>query len=138
MKTHYLSDAEIDDITFKIYNDIPPSMDEDLSEDALFNFDEEVVKKLTKGEPYIRLEENPKYIITQSGRLLNVQRIKSIKPTALANDLFYLISGEIRVHFSQHFKKAGWEWDYKKILQNYVDNKWPMFLHNPARKLLEE
>ena len=138
MSRKYLTQNEIDNIEFRIYNNLPTLMDEDVSEVHEIGCNEEIAKELAKGIEYTVIEEDERYILTKQGRLFNTQRLNSIKPVALSEDLQYILANRFRLSYKENFERAGWEWDYKKILQAYRKNGWKIKLHEPARRLLEE
>ena len=125
MKTRYLTDSEVDEITTAIYNDALETLYEDVSDtvDELYN--PKVVKELfeDKGIEYFKIPEYDQFIITKEGRVFNSKTIHYIKPILTGSSIFVMLKSK-RESFEDLFENHGWIYDQDAIIKNYKDNNW--------------
>lgn len=125
MKTKYITDKEVDDITAAIYNNTLETLYKGVSEDLEADLNPKAVKELfeDKGIEYLRIPELEEYIITRQGRVFNCKNVRYLKPVLTGSSMFVNIKGK-RIPLQDAFEDNGWTYDEDEIVKNYRKNKW--------------
>lgn len=128
-KSIYISDEEIDTITYRIYNNIFTSDYYNLSQvdkPAVENF-------LVEGEEGVYITEN--YVYTNYARMIHVGT-KVPQQVVFSNVSAIFYAGGISVTSKKYFSVYGWHHDIQQILKRYIENNWRYKIHKHADKTL--
>lgn len=119
----YLTDKEIYEIETAIYNNTLETLYKDVPKTNKGYVSQETIKELTKEEEYIHIPEQEEFILTQSGRVWNTERIATVTPNYSGRDI--RIYCKRRKHqYKDLYKHAGWEYNPIDIIKNYKKNNW--------------
>lgn len=122
-KTKYVTDDYIEKVEHYIYNNLPLSDLEDVS-DTLDSFNKEVVKEIVKeGEQWVQLPEFEHVILTNTGRFINTHKIRQYSVRFSPNTMHMYINSK-KIKAEELFEEQGWEFDIKKIKAQYIKNNW--------------
>lgn len=122
-KTKYVTNDYIEKVEHYLYNNLPLSDLEDVS-NPVEEFNPEVVKEvLKKGERWVQLKDHPHVIVTDKGRLINTYKIRQYHVRFTPNTLIITISSE-KVEVQDIFEEQGWEWNLDKIKRDYSKYNW--------------
>ena len=133
-KARYLTNEEIELITWRLHNNIYTV--DDIFEDEISvsngkkhqrvvkRFREEVAKEyLLEGEQYIQVPEKDYYIITSKGRVINTHLNRQISPRFLSYTHVFGLD-RIQLSIKDVFHRQGWEYDINKIREEYDVRGW--------------
>ena len=122
-KGKYVTDDYIEKVEHYLYNNLPLSDLEDVS-DTLASFNKEVVKEIVKkGEEWVQLPEFEHVILTSTGRFINTYKIRQYSVRFSPNTMHMYISSK-KIKAEEIFQEQGWEFDVKKIKAKYKKNNW--------------
>ena len=134
MRRAYITESEYEEAEYRIYNDLPVFMAEDLSK-IRSKFNQKVAERLTiEGEQYIQVEGKEHYILTSYGRLINTYSVRIIQPYISRTNIHWPLN-DVHINCKRDFSKFGWKYDYEELVKRYVDNQWPC---RPAVKALKK
>lgn len=127
MKTQYLTDKEIDEITTAIYNDTLPTLYESISQDVEDSLSRVAIKELfeDKGIEYLKITipELEDYILTRQARVFNTKTLRYLKPVLTGSTIFANTRGK-RIPFKDLFEEEGWTFDLEEVASLYKKNNW--------------
>ncbi len=121
-KHKYLTNKQIHEIEAAIYNDTLETLYKDVSETFEDSLPQETIKELVKEEEYIHIPEQEEFVITKSGRVYNIETVRSICPHYTGRDIRVYLKKTKR-EYPDLFKVAGWEYDTENILKDLKKNK---------------
>ncbi len=130
IKKGYITERYVSEIEKRLYNDLPlePFLDSVLPLDTVG--DDNLDDILKPKEKYHRLPYDFNHVIVTSlGRVINLKTIKMYSPR-IGNSAFHMYIGTLGVRkkykldMEDIFLSEGWDYDYKRLKQNYLDNKW--------------
>tara|TARA_R110000822_G_scaffold46727_3_gene124331 strand:- start:3990 stop:4424 length:435 start_codon:yes stop_codon:yes gene_type:complete len=128
-KTPYVTQDEVDQYEYLIYNDL--SISKKLDRDIPKYTFEWVDKFLVENEEYRQLEGDINtYCITSFGRIFSSGRKKSVKPIKVRNNFYITLKGESIV-FRKEFFKYDWTYSPSVILGNYKKYGWKYYEPKP-------
>ena len=124
-KTKYVTDDYIKKVEHYLNNDLP--LKELYTDIYTSDYNQSVVDKLIKKrERYVRLEGDLDHVvITSFGRLINTKRISQYSLRFTQNTIVAYVCDK-KIDLPAIFEREGWEYDFKKILNNYRKYNWTL------------
>ena len=130
IKKGYITQDYIEEVQKRLYNDLPlePFLQEVLPLDTVK--DDNLDDILKPNEKYHRLPFDFNHVIVTSlGRVINLNTFKMYSPR-IGNASFHMYIGakgvkeKYKLDMEDIFLSEGWDYDFEKLKQNYIDNKW--------------
>jgi hypothetical protein len=135
-KHNYLTNKQIHEIEAAIYNDILETLYTDVSKTYKDSLPQETIKELVKEEEYIHIPEQEEFVLTKSGRVYNIQTVRSICPHFTGRDIRIYLKKRKR-EYPELFKVAGWEYNTEKILKGFKKNSYNITIGQSQKKYFE-
>lgn len=122
-KHRYVDDDYIQKVEHYLYNNLDISHLYDVP-NPVEDFNPEVVKEILKeGEQWVQIPEFEHVILTSRGRFVNTKKIRQYSVRFSPNTIHMYIESK-KISAEDIFEEQGWEFDVKKIKQEYINNKW--------------
>ena len=119
---------DIDDINYRIYNDLPLETDNEV--DEYWNNMERI---LQAGEKFQLIPGIPSgyHFITSYGRVINAKRCKEMTITSTRGEYIAFTASKRKWKIGDLMKDVGFEYDELKIIEYYKTINYP---YNPFKK----
>ena len=130
IKKGYITQNYVSEIEKRLYNNLPiePFLESVLPLDTVGNDNLDDILK--PGEEYVRLPFDFNHIIvTNKARVINLTTFKMYS-MRIGNVSFHLYvnakgaKDSYKVDLEEIFLNEGWDYNFEKLRQSYIDNKW--------------
>ena len=130
IKKGYITERYVYEIEKRLYNDLPlePFLQTVLPLETVGN--DHIDDIIKPGEKYTHLPFDFNHIIvTTLGRVINLNTLKMYSPR-IGNSSFHMylsakgVKEKYKLDMKEIFLQEGWDYDFEKLTQNYVDNNW--------------
>lgn len=120
-KRDYVTQNYIDNIYHYVYNDL--DLKEIYTEDEPVICDDVMDELVKPGEEYASINSLDNVVITSLGRVINLSR--ALQYSVLISPVeVHLYVRQQRISFPKLFEANGWDYDFKKIRNNYTKYNW--------------